>query len=72
MTVEEKDLFTRYNYLNEELKDINNSIEQIKVSRFSWWLTIRSKVNCYRMLWRRVCWRKMKKEISCKRRRNWL
>ena len=35
MTVEEKDLFTRYNYLNEELKDINNSIDQIKVSRFS-------------------------------------
>lgn len=55
MTVEEKDLFTRYNYLNEELKDINNSIEQIKVSRFSWWLTIRSIVNFYPMLWRRAC-----------------
>ena len=34
MTTEEKDLFIRFNYLNEELKDINNSIEQIKVALF--------------------------------------
>lgn len=70
MTVEEKNLFTRYNYLNEELKDINNSIEQIRVTCFSLEFPIRSIANCYRTLWRKACLWTMKKEISCRFTRN--
>lgn len=31
MTQEEKEQFIRFNYLLEEIKDVNASIEQIKV-----------------------------------------